>query len=107
MADADWAGNADACRLTIAFVVFLQANPVSWSSRKQKTTARSSTEAEYCTVASTAAELNWLQNLLHELEVTLSTTPTIYLDNIGATYLCANPVFHSKMKHIIIDFHFV
>lgn len=33
--------------------------------------------------------------------------PTIYCDNVGTTYLCANPVFHFRMKHIEIDFHFV
>jgi hypothetical protein len=26
---------------------------------------------------------------------------------VGATYLYANPVFHSRMKHIVIDFYFV
>ena len=26
---------------------------------------------------------------------------------MSATYVCANPVFHSRMKHIAIDFHFV
>jgi len=26
---------------------------------------------------------------------------------MGATYLCANPVFHSKMKHVALDYHFV
>ena len=31
----------------------------------------------------------------------------VYCDNVGATYVCANPVFHSRMKHIAIDFHFV
>lgn len=31
----------------------------------------------------------------------------IYCDNAGATYVCANPVFHSKMKHIALDYHFV
>uniref|UniRef100_A0A1J3J040 Copia protein n=1 Tax=Noccaea caerulescens TaxID=107243 RepID=A0A1J3J040_NOCCA len=36
-----------------------------------------------------------------------STQPVIYCDNVGATYLAANPVFHSRMKHIALDYHFV
>ena len=31
----------------------------------------------------------------------------MYCDNVGATYLCANHVFHSRMKHIVIDYHFI
>lgn len=58
-------------------------------------------------VANTAAELIWVCSLLTELGVTLTTTPTVYCDNVGATYLSANPVFHSKMKHLALDFHFV
>lgn len=26
---------------------------------------------------------------------------------MGATYLCANPVSYSRMKHIAIDYHFI
>lgn len=31
----------------------------------------------------------------------------IYYDNIGATYLAVNPVFHFCMKHLALDYHFV
>jgi len=69
--------------------------------------ARSSTEAEYRAIASTNVELCWVRNLLKELSVTPAKTPVIYCDNLGATYVCANPVFHSRMKHIELDYHFV
>ena len=105
--DADWAGNKDDYSSTSAFVVYLGKNPISWSSKKQNTIARSSTEAEYRTVASTAAELNWVCFLLTDLGLTLPTAPIIYCDNVGATQLCSNPIFHSRMKHVAIDFHFI
>lgn len=66
-----------------------------------------STETEYRAIAVTAAELNWICSLLTELGVILPHSPTIYCDNIGATNLCSNLVFHSRMKHIAIDFHFI
>ncbi|GKE63970.1 retrovirus-related pol polyprotein from transposon RE2 [Tanacetum coccineum] len=53
------------------------------------------------------AELSWVQNLLLELGLSVTKPPTLFCDNAGATYLCANPVYHSHMKHVALDYHFV
>jgi len=58
-------------------------------------------------VADTASEISWVCSLLNELQYSINQVPVIYCDNIGATQLSSNPVFHSRMKHVSIDFHFI
>ncbi|KAL0540025.1 hypothetical protein IC582_024253 [Cucumis melo] len=100
-------GDTSDRRSTSGFIAFLGSNPISWSSKKQSTVSCSSTEAEYCSLATTTANLYWIRQLLCDLHVSLKTSPTLWCDNVSAISLAHNPVFHARTKHIEIYYHFV
>ena len=67
--DSDHAGCHGTRRSTGGFCTFLANNLISWSSRKQVSVAKSSTEAEYRSMSDTASKITWLVNLLRDLGV--------------------------------------
>lgn len=50
---------------------------------------------------------NYMATLLFELNTSLAHAPILWCENIGATYLSANPVFHARTKHVETNFNFV
>ncbi|KAJ9543849.1 hypothetical protein OSB04_023556 [Centaurea solstitialis] len=103
--DADWDSDmTDRCSTT-GFCFFLGDSLISWRSKKQSLTARSSIEAEYRALADTSQELIWLRWLLMGAP---QLSPTLlWCDNHSAIQIAHNGVFHERTKHIEIDCHFI
>lgn len=98
--DSDWAGDPSDRRSTSSFVIFLGQNPISWGAKKRTTISRSSTEAEYRSLASAAIELSWVRQLLKDLCIFSDKPPLMWCDNISAIQLAHNSVFHGRTKHV-------
>ncbi len=78
-----------------------------WSSKKQPTFALSSIEAEYKSAAMATCEVAWLRKLLGDLGLHVDRHVVIYCDNLSSIQLARNLVFHARMKHIEVHYHFI
>jgi hypothetical protein len=105
--DTDWANDPDDRRSTTGFGVFLKPCLVSWCPKKQPIVSHSSTEAKYRAMVITTTELYWIQMLLKDLVVPLFSTPTLWCDKMGAMALASNPAYHTRTKHIELDYHLI
>ncbi|GJX96532.1 retrovirus-related pol polyprotein from transposon TNT 1-94 [Tanacetum coccineum] len=85
---------------------FLRDKLVSWSSKKQKSTAISTTEAEYIAMSGCCAQILWMRSQLTDCGFVFNKIP-LYCDNRSAIALCCNNVQHSRSKHIDIRHHFI
>jgi hypothetical protein len=79
---------------------------VSWSSKKQKSIALSTAEAEYVAASACCAQLLWMKQTLRDFGCEQSKIPLL-CDNEGAIKLADNPVNHSRTKHVDIRHHFL
>ncbi|GJY47432.1 integrase, catalytic region, zinc finger, CCHC-type containing protein [Tanacetum coccineum] len=105
-ADADHAGCQDTRRSTSGSMQFLGDRLVSWSSKRQKSAAISSTEAEYIAMSGCCAQILWMRSQLTDYGLGFNKIP-MYCDNKSTIALSCNNVQHSRSKYIDIRFHFI
>eukprot|EP00253_Pinus_taeda_P024206 PITA_24206 len=78
---------------------------VSWYSRKRRSIALRSAEAENMAASQAACEAIWMGKILVGLFGQRMDPIVIYCDNQSCIKLSENPVFHDRSKHIDIRYH--
>eukprot|EP00253_Pinus_taeda_P021119 PITA_21119 len=104
---ADWAGSVDDRKGTSGFSFFMGSRLVSWFSKKQRSIALSTAEAEYVVAASCCTQILWMMQTLQDFHITCTPPISILCDNTSAISISKNPVMHSKTKHTLIKYHFL
>ncbi|GKD15779.1 hypothetical protein Tco_1204937 [Tanacetum coccineum] len=104
--DSDYAGDLDKRRSLTGYVFTVGGCDVSWKAILQATTALSTTEAEYMVISEACKEAIWLRNLFNEFSGFTSCT-TIFCDSQSAIYLTKDQMFHERIKHIDVRYHFI
>ncbi|GJX01093.1 copia protein [Tanacetum coccineum] len=105
-ADADHAGCQDTRQSTSRSAQLLGDKIVSWSSKKQKSTAISSIEAEYIALSGCCVQILWIRSQLTDYDLKFNKI-SLYCDNKSAMALCCNNVQHLRSKHIDVRYHFI
>lgn len=104
--DADWASDATDRRSYTGFCFMKSGSAISWESKKQRTVALSSCEAEYMALSEACREAIYLQNLEHEI-TGCSNKIVLYNDNQSAIKLTNNNQSHKRSKHIDVRYNFI
>ena len=104
----DMDGSMAEDRHTITGYAFLiDGGTISWSSKWQEIVSLSTTESEYITATHGMKEVLWLCSLLSEVFGTITMPTTLFLDNQAAIALMCDHQYHSHMKHIDMQYHFI
>ncbi|RDB14617.1 Retrovirus-related Pol polyprotein from transposon TNT 1-94 [Hypsizygus marmoreus] len=107
MMDADWASDESDRRSISGYVFFLFSALVSWSATKQRTTALSSTEAEYMAMSHAIREALWIRLLLISLGFPIPCPFPLLCDNQSAIEIANSESLSSRSKHIDVRYHFI
>ena len=105
--DSDYDGDRDDRKSTSAYVFSIGSGAISWASKKQPTTALSTTEAEYHAMSITAQEAIWMRHLLKEIGYEQVNPSQISSAKQSAITLAKNPIFSHRTKHVEIQAHFI
>ena len=101
--DASW----ETASSTSGWVVLWQSAALTWGSRKQKSIALSTCEAEIIALSEATKDMVYLRKLVKGLDAAEPGPSTLATDSKSARDVSYNPQHHDRMKHVARRHFFV
>ena len=106
-ADSDWSNDVDTSRSVGATVFMLGGAAVTWSSRRQRSVALSSGEAEYYACAEAGKQSVFLRMLLQDLGFPADGPTVIFEDSSTCVSMVNGTAPHGRSRHVRRQYHFI
>jgi hypothetical protein len=103
--DASYGNCLDTRRSFSGYIFQLGHATISWRSRKQRSVATSTYEAEYMALATTTKHHLWLKRGIQEL-LKQDIPPALFCDSNAAIDVAYNPKLNDRSTHIDVAYHF-
>lgn len=106
-ADANWATDVNDRHSVSGYLLQVHGSTTAWSTKKQRTVALSSTEAECSALADCVCEVLWFRKLFGELGI-LEPKPTdILKDNQSTIAIAESSAPSKRLKHTEVKIEFI
>lgn len=104
--DSNWANCSMDRRSYTGFCFMKSGSAISWESKKQRTIALSSCEAEYMALSDAGREAVYLRNLHTEI-MGYCNKIVLNCDSQSALKLASNHASHKRSKHIDVRYNYI
>jgi hypothetical protein len=105
--DADWANDTTDRKSISGWIIKLCGSPIVWKSKKQRSVALSTCEAELYAAASAIQDVMWLIDLLKELGLSYESPCNIWCDNESTVQVSKNNIKTERIKHVSTRYAFI
>lgn len=105
--DVDWAGCLDTYRSTIEYLVFLESNLIFGALRSKLLSPIPVANLNVIALLMMCWDSMVMLSSRRTMRSSLFLGHFFYCDNLSATYMAANPVFHGCTWNIELDYHLV
>ena len=106
-ADASYGDGPGTRKSRTGYTVEIGGTPIIWSSKRQKSVATSTMEAEYVAAASCTKALVAIRHVFNEMGLTIKKPIRIHEDNAACIAVANNPETSQRTKHIDIKHHMI